>query len=249
MRLSVSLLLSLLIHSLLLLLVLSFTSKVQIKGEEAVRISLNLIAEEPEPKRPEVEVKKKKPPPVKKQIKKKSPKKVEKKPPKEPKEEPGPRSLPERKEPQPGRETQEKAKEKQSTAVRTLQSFQEVKEVHVNYPDRTYPVGLGEEEEEEEDEYGYQEEYEEENLSLIRDIVMSYLRYPPIARRMGWEGEVLVSFELTPEGEVRDLHIKKSSGYELLDRNTLSVVRLASKDFPRPIRPVILVIPVVYELE
>ena len=115
----------------------------------------------------------------------------------------------------------------------------------------SYPVGMDEEEDEEEfDEVtGYQEEYIEENLSLIREVVASFLRYPPVARRMGWEGTVVVSFYITPEGVVKEEKIEKSSGYELLDRNALRVIRLASREFPKPEREVVVVLPIVYKLE
>ncbi len=78
---------------------------------------------------------------------------------------------------------------------------------------------------------------------------MSYLTYPPIARRMGWEGTVVVSFVLTPEGKVEESKVEKSSGFELLDRNALKVVMLASKDFPKPKRRVVVEVPIVYRLE
>jgi len=110
-----------------------------------------------------------------------------------------------------------------------------------------YPVGIGDEDVEEEE--SYEEEYEEENLNRIREIVQSYLSYPIIARRMGWEGTVVVRFVLTSEGKVRKVDVEKSSGFEILDRNALEVIKLASKDFPKPSKDVVVVIPVVYRLE
>lgn len=110
-----------------------------------------------------------------------------------------------------------------------------------------FPVRIGDEDVEEEESYG--EEYKEENLDKIREIVQSYLSYPVIARRMGWEGTVVVRFVLTHEGEVREADVEKSSGFEVLDKNALEVIKLASKDFPRPSKDVVVVIPVVYRLE
>ncbi|RLJ70147.1 protein TonB [Hydrogenivirga caldilitoris] len=95
----------------------------------------------------------------------------------------------------------------------------------------------------------YGESFVKENLSLIREVVRSYLVYPPIARRMGWEGTVLVRFLFTPEGEIEELLVEKSSGFEILDSNALRAVRLAAKEFPKPERKVFVVLPIVYRLE
>lgn len=92
-------------------------------------------------------------------------------------------------------------------------------------------------------------EYKKKNLSFIREVISSYLTYPPVARRMGWEGKVVVVFKLTPEGYVEDLRIKRSSGYELLDKNTLRLIKEASREFPKPEKTITLIVPVVYKLE
>jgi len=52
-----------------------------------------------------------------------------------------------------------------------------------------------------------------ERLSVISNIVQRHINYPPIARRMGWEGKVLVSFVLEPNGDIRDLKVLKSCVY------------------------------------
>ena len=98
-------------------------------------------------------------------------------------------------------------------------------------------------------ERSYQDKYREENLSAIRDAVLSYLRYPPIARRMGWEGTVLVRFTLLPEGGLEEIRVERSSGYKVIDMSALEAVRKAHKDFPKPEEKVTLVIPIVYRLE
>ncbi len=95
----------------------------------------------------------------------------------------------------------------------------------------------------------YQDKYREENLSAIREAILSYLRYPPVARRMGWEGTVRVRFTLTPEGKVEDLEVEESSGYRILDESALRAVLKASGSFPKPKREVTLVIPIVFKLE
>ncbi len=95
----------------------------------------------------------------------------------------------------------------------------------------------------------YQEKYKEENLSVIRETILSYLKYPPIARRMGWEGTVIVRFTLLPDGELEESGIERSSGHGILDRSALEAVRLAHRNFPRPKDRVTIVIPIVYKLE
>ncbi len=114
-----------------------------------------------------------------------------------------------------------------------------------------FPVGIGEEEEEEfEESYeNYEEEFAQENLKKIRDIVQRYISYPPIARRMGWEGTVVVKFKLTPEGVVQDSEVEESSGYEILDKNALQVISRASSEFPKPRQTVVVVVPIKYKLE
>ncbi len=49
--------------------------------------------------------------------------------------------------------------------------------------------------------------------------------YPLEARRKGMEGEVVLRVEVLPDGRVGHVEIKKSSGYEILDRSALSTVR------------------------
>ncbi len=98
-------------------------------------------------------------------------------------------------------------------------------------------------------EKSYEEIYKEENLFAIREAILSYLKYPPIARRMGWEGVVWVRFTILPDGTLQDSRVEKSSGYKILDRSAIRAVELAHKHFPKPTQRVTIVVPVVYRLE
>lgn len=93
-----------------------------------------------------------------------------------------------------------------------------------------------------------QEVYLKRNLSVIAEIVRRHLGYPYLARRMGWQGNLIITFVLTPKGEIRDLSIEKSSGYEVLDKNTLEVLKKTAPLFPHPPVEVKIRLPVRYEL-
>jgi TonB family protein len=49
--------------------------------------------------------------------------------------------------------------------------------------------------------------------------------YPLEARKKGYEGDVLLGVEVLPNGEVGQIEVKKSSGYEVLDQSALSAVK------------------------
>jgi protein TonB len=49
--------------------------------------------------------------------------------------------------------------------------------------------------------------------------------YPVAARRNGYEGTIVLSAQVLTSGDVGDLRIKKSSGYEILDQSALEAVR------------------------
>lgn len=86
-----------------------------------------------------------------------------------------------------------------------------------------------------------------EGFGRIRDAIQSAIAYPAAARRMGWEGKVLVSFRLLPDGSVRDVRVVRGSGHPVLDRGAVDAVRNASP-FPRPPSGAEIVTPVVYRL-
>jgi protein TonB len=94
-----------------------------------------------------------------------------------------------------------------------------------------------------------EESFLRERLSVITDIVQRHINYPPIARRMGWEGKVLVSFVLEPNGNIRDLKVLKGSGYEVLDKEALDAIRRSYRDFPKPPVSVVVKLPINFRLE
>ena len=55
-------------------------------------------------------------------------------------------------------------------------------------------------------------------LGQIRDSVMKNVIYPERARRMGWEGKVILSFTVHEDGSIHDARITQSSGSLVLDQ-------------------------------
>lgn len=91
-------------------------------------------------------------------------------------------------------------------------------------------------------------QYLKEHFAYIRDLIMKHLSYPQMARKMGWKGKVIVAFVISENGTVEDSRIVRSSGYDVLDHNTLKTIRDA-QPFPKPPVKAELVIPIVYKLE
>ena len=90
--------------------------------------------------------------------------------------------------------------------------------------------------------------YLKENFSYIRDAIQKKITYPRIARQMGWEGKVVVSFIVCMDGHAKDIKIKEGSGVELLDKNAMETVKKAAP-FPRPPVEAQLLIPIKYSLD
>jgi TonB family protein len=82
-----------------------------------------------------------------------------------------------------------------------------------------------------------QKRFIENNLAMIHTITqrtLSRYGYPEVAARTGQEGVNIVSFYLHPNGNISNLRLEYSMGYEILDQNTLKVIRIAYKDYPLP---------------
>jgi TonB family protein len=54
-------------------------------------------------------------------------------------------------------------------------------------------------------------------LSQLRHDLMQYFYYPPLARRKGMQGTVLLGFGISGQGTVHNIRVVKSSGYAILD--------------------------------
>ena len=85
------------------------------------------------------------------------------------------------------------------------------------------------------------------DFAWIRDSIQRAIAYPAAARRMGWEGKVVVAFQLLSDGSVRDVRIVQGSGHAALDRGAIDAVRNASP-FPRSPVEAEVITPIVYRL-
>lgn len=87
--------------------------------------------------------------------------------------------------------------------------------------------------------------YLKENFVYIRDLIQRKVTYPKLAKQMGWEGKVTVSFIVNSDGYAKDIKIMKSSGVEILDRSSVEAVKNASP-FPKPPAEAQIIIPISY---
>ena len=82
-----------------------------------------------------------------------------------------------------------------------------------------------------------QKKFIEDNLDTIQEITQRTLTrrgYPQAAARTRQEGTNVVSFNLHPNGDISNLRLKTRIGYRSLDENTLTLIRVAYKDYPYP---------------
>ncbi|HEY5633930.1 MAG TPA: energy transducer TonB, partial [Burkholderiaceae bacterium] len=49
--------------------------------------------------------------------------------------------------------------------------------------------------------------------------------YPPVARRLGEQGEVRLDVHVGPSGRVLDVRLKRSSGSDVLDQTAIETVK------------------------
>lgn len=62
------------------------------------------------------------------------------------------------------------------------------------------------------------------DYGYLRNAIMKNIIYPEKARRMGWEGKVVLSFVINETGSIKDVKILKSSGYPVLDEAAMEAI-------------------------
>jgi periplasmic protein TonB len=90
--------------------------------------------------------------------------------------------------------------------------------------------------------------YLKDHFAYIRDKILRNISYPDLARRMGWQGKVLLSFIITADGYVREVRIIQGSGFNVLDKTAIETVK-DTAPFPKPPIEAQLVIPIIFRLD
>jgi TonB family protein len=94
---------------------------------------------------------------------------------------------------------------------------------------------------------GVKKGYLAENFIYIKNRITRHLSYPPVARRLKWQGIAVVTFYILENGLVENIKIARSSGHQLLDNHVVDTVRLL-QPFPKPPVRAEITIPVRYIL-
>jgi len=87
-----------------------------------------------------------------------------------------------------------------------------------------------------------------QKIEVIREIISKSIRYPRRAVILGLEGRVELTFTITETGEVKDIRILKSSGYEILDRAALEALNRSQDKFPNVNRDLRVTVPLNFTL-
>lgn len=62
-------------------------------------------------------------------------------------------------------------------------------------------------------------------ISIIYTELSQYFTYPKIAQRRNWQGKVLLSLRVSSSGNIENIQLKKSSGYNVLDQAAINSLR------------------------
>ncbi len=92
-----------------------------------------------------------------------------------------------------------------------------------------------------------EQSYMEEHLALIVSLLQKNIYYPRIARRRGITGEVLISFELTKDGEVKNATVLAGK-YAVLNRAAITTLERLYGKFPHPSEHLSLQVPIQFRL-
>jgi len=86
------------------------------------------------------------------------------------------------------------------------------------------------------------------NIKDIGEVTKRFLIYPQLSVQARQDGVNVVQFMLYPNGSIKDVIIAKSSGYFMLDDNTVDTIYEAYEDYPHPKKPTLIKIFVKYRL-
>ncbi len=94
----------------------------------------------------------------------------------------------------------------------------------------------------------YRDGSEDELFSKIKRAIERKNKYPPMARKRGLEGEVIVEFVIYKDGRLADIRIVKPS-HDPFNVAALNAIRKAQNDFPILNISTKIELPIVYELK
>lgn len=66
-------------------------------------------------------------------------------------------------------------------------------------------------------------------LGDIKQRLVQNFVYPRLARRQGWQGLVMLGFQVDNVGSIQNIHIKQSSGYAILDDSAIAALNKIGK--------------------
>jgi protein TonB len=89
--------------------------------------------------------------------------------------------------------------------------------------------------------------YVDENFYYIKDLITRNLTYPVLARRMKWQGTVVVSFVVSENGEAGNIRVVTGSGHSILDKNVIAAIEQV-QPFPIPPAAAEFTMPIKYSL-
>jgi protein TonB len=95
-----------------------------------------------------------------------------------------------------------------------------------------------------------QEAFIQTNFTIIRNMVLSNLSYPNIARKMGWQGVVSVRLVVDANGILISYSITESSGKKHLDQAALDAVESIKHNIlPKPKTETAIILPIGFKLQ
>jgi len=61
-------------------------------------------------------------------------------------------------------------------------------------------------------------------ISLLREKIQQNFYYPKLAQRRNWQGDVQLAFDVNNYGSIKNITVKESSGYEILDNAAMNAL-------------------------
>ncbi|MEA2110970.1 MAG: TonB family protein [Campylobacterota bacterium] len=92
------------------------------------------------------------------------------------------------------------------------------------------------------------EEYLEEHLMLIAQLLKKNLYYPKRARKRHFQGKVLMRFTLKSDGSISNISVVEGSK-NILNRAAIKTINKLSGKVPKPVEPITIEIPIVFRLK